>query len=219
MPPHETTRRRAIAREFGKRALDVAISVLAIVLLAPVLMMVSIAIRLDSPGPAVFRQRRIGRDEKPFNCFKFRTLRHNAHDSIHREAIRRLWAKEPLSDDPDAPYKLTDDSRITRVGRRLRRTSLDELPQLVNVLRGEMSIVGPRPAIPYELEYFRDWHHKRHVVRPGMTGIWQVRGRGRLGPDVMLEMDVEYAMNWTLWIDLKLIALTFPAVLRRRGAR
>src|SRR5437899_10746519 len=166
LPSHEATRRKATPREFGKRALDVAISVLAIVVLAPVFMVVWIAIHLDSPGPAVFRQRRIGRDEKPFTCFKFRTLRHNADENVHREAIRRFWANETLSDDPDAPYKLTDDSRVTRVGRWLRRTSLDELPQLFNVLRGEMSIVGPRPAISYELEYFRDWHHKRHIVKP-----------------------------------------------------
>ncbi|HEX3161614.1 MAG TPA: sugar transferase [Pseudolabrys sp.] len=219
MLSHEATRAKAISREFGKRALDVAISVLAIVVLAPVFMVVWIAIHLDSPGPAVFRQRRIGRDEKPFNCFKFRTLRHNADENVHREAIRRAWAKEPLSNDPDAPYKLTDDPRVTRVGGWLRRTSLDELPQLLNVLRGEMSIVGPRPAIPYELEHFLDWHHKRHIVKPGITGICQVRGRGRVCPEVMLEMDVEYAMNWTLWTDLKLIALTFPAVLRGRGAR
>jgi lipopolysaccharide/colanic/teichoic acid biosynthesis glycosyltransferase len=151
---HEAARRKANPREFVKRALDVAISVLAIVVLTPVFMVVWIAIHLDSPGPAVFRQRRIGRDEKPFTCFKFRTLRHNADENVHREAIRRVWANEPLSDDPDAPYKLTDDSRVTRVGRWLRRSSLDELPQLFNVLRGEMSIVGPRPAIPYELEHF-----------------------------------------------------------------
>lgn len=219
MPSHEATRRRALPREFGKRTLDVSISVLAIVLLAPVFMLVWIAIHLDSPGPAVFRQCRIGRDERPFNCFKFRTLRHRSDENVHRDAIRRAWAKEPLSNDPDAPYKLTDDARVTRVGRWLRRTSLDELPQLLNVLRGEMSIVGPRPAIPYELEHFRDWHHKRHIVKPGITGICQVRGRGRLCPEVMLEMDVEYAMNWTLWTDLKLIALTFPAVLWGRGAR
>ncbi|WGR70586.1 MULTISPECIES: sugar transferase [unclassified Bradyrhizobium] len=219
MRSHEAKRRRAIPQEFGKRALDVVISVLAIVVLAPLFPVVWIAIRLDSPGPAVFRQRRIGRDEKPFNCFKFRTLCHKADENVHREAIRRAWAKESISNDPGAPYKLTDDPRVTRVGRWLRRTSLDELPQLLNVLTGEMSIVGPRPAIPYELEYFRGWHHKRHIVKPGITGVCQVRGRGRLCPEVMLEMDVEYAMNWTLWTDLKLIALTFPAVLRGRGAR
>ena len=210
---------KASPREFVKRVLDIAVSVSAILLLSPFLVAVWVAIRLDSPGPAFFCQRRVGRYEKPFNCFKFRTLRHKADDSIHRDAIRRVWAKEVLSNDPDAPYKLTDDPRVTRVGRLLRRTSVDELPQLLNVLRGEMSIVGPRPAIPYELEYFRDWHHRRHIVKPGITGLCQVRGRGRLGPDAMLEMDVEYAMNWTLWTDLKLIALTVPAVLRGHGAR
>jgi len=219
LPSHDAKPRKAVLREFGKRALDVAISVPAILVLTPVFIVVWIAIHLESTGPAVFRQRRIGRGEKPFNCFKFRTLRHNADQNVHREAIRRAWAKEPLSKDPDAPYKLTDDPRVTRVGAVLRRTSLDELPQLLNVLRGEMSIVGPRPAIPYELEHFQDWHHRRHIVKPGITGICQVRGRGRVCPEVMLEMDVEYAMNWTLWTDLKLIALTFPAVLRGRGAR
>ncbi len=215
----EALRWKASPREFVKRALDIAVSVTGILLLAPFLAVVWVAVRLDSPGPAIFCQRRVGRDEKPFNCFKFRTLRHNADENVHRDAIRRAWAKEALSNDPDAPYKLTDDPRVTRVGRLLRRTSVDELPQLLNVLRGEMSIVGPRPAIPYELAYFRDWHHQRHIVKPGITGLCQVRGRGRLCPDAMLEMDVEYAMNWTLWTDLKLIALTFPAVLRGRGAR
>ncbi|UFX42788.1 sugar transferase [Bradyrhizobium sp. 41S5] len=215
----EALRWKASPREFVKRVLDIAVSVTAILLLAPFLVAVWVAIRLDSPGPAIFCQRRVGRDEKPFNCFKFRTLRHKADENVHRDAIRRVWAKEVLSNDPDAPYKLTDDPRVTRVGRVLRRTSVDELPQLFNVLRGEMSIVGPRPAIPYELEYFRDWHHQRHIVKPGITGLCQVRGRGRLGPDAMLEMDVEYAMNWTLWTDLKLIALTVPAVLRGHGAR
>jgi lipopolysaccharide/colanic/teichoic acid biosynthesis glycosyltransferase len=219
LPSHEATRRWALSQEFGKRLLDIAISILGLAVAGPVFAVVWIAIHLDSTGPAVFRQRRIGRDEKPFNCFKFRTLYHNADENVHRDAIRRAWAKEPLSSDPNAPYKMTDDPRVTPVGRLLRRTSLDELPQLVNVLRGEMSIVGPRPAIPYELEYFRDWHHKRHIVKPGITGICQVRGRGRLCPEVMLEMDVEYAMTWTLWTDLRLIALTFPAVLWGSGAR
>ena len=219
MLSHEATRLKAIRREFGKRALDITISALAIVVLAPIFMVVWTAIHLDSPGPAVFCQRRIGRDEKLFNCFKFRTLYHQADENVHREAIRRLWANEPLSDDPDAPCKMREDARVTRVGRWLRRTSLDELPQFLNILRGEMSTVGPRPAIPYELEHFRDWHHKRHIVRPGITGMCQVHGRGRLHPEVMLKMDVDYAMNWTLWTDLKLIALTFPAVLWGRGAR
>ena len=132
----EALRWKASPREFVKRALDIAVSVTGILLLAPFLAVVWVAVRLDSPGPAIFCQRRVGRDEKPFNCFKFRTLRHNADENVHRDAIRRAWAKEALSNDPDAPYKLTDDPRVTRVGRLLRRTSVDELPQLLNVLRG-----------------------------------------------------------------------------------
>jgi lipopolysaccharide/colanic/teichoic acid biosynthesis glycosyltransferase len=195
------------------------ISTLALIFLAPVLLCLWMAIRLDSPGPAVFRQRRIGRGEKPFICFKFRTMHDNVDEDLHRDAIRRLWTGERISNDPDIPYKIADDPRTTRVGRWLRRTSLDELPQLVNVLRGEMSLVGPRPAIPYELQYFGDCRQKRHDVKPGITGVWQVRGRGRLDPGAMLALDVEYAMTWSIWTDLKLILLTIPVVLMRRGAR
>jgi lipopolysaccharide/colanic/teichoic acid biosynthesis glycosyltransferase len=140
-------------------------------------------------------------------------------DQTHRRAIQRMWAGERISDDPKAEFKLTNDARVTSVGRWLRRTSLDELPQLINVLRGEMSIVGPRPAIPYEIDYFQEWHHERHLVNPGITGLWQVRGRGRVGPMEMLRLDVEYVRTWTLWTDLKLIVLTIPAMLRALGAR
>jgi lipopolysaccharide/colanic/teichoic acid biosynthesis glycosyltransferase len=206
-------------KEIGKRLLDLIISTLALIVLAPVLLCLWTAIRLDSPGPAVFRQRRVGRGEKPFICFKFRTMRDRADEHPHREAMRWLWAGERISNDPDIPYKIADDPRTTRVGRWLRQTSLDELPQLVNVLRGEMSLVGPRPAIPYELQYFGDYRQRRHDVKPGITGVWQVRGRGRLDPPAMLALDVEYAMTWSIWTDLKLIVLTIPAVLMRHGAR
>jgi lipopolysaccharide/colanic/teichoic acid biosynthesis glycosyltransferase len=215
----ESQRPKQRPRKICKRALDLIISTLALIVLAPLLLCLWTAIRLDSPGPAVFRQRRIGRGEKPFICFKFRTMHHKADEDLHREAIRRLWTGERISNDPNVPYKIADDPRTTRVGRWLRRTSLDELPQLVNVLRGEMSLVGPRPAIPYELQYFGICREKRHDVKPGITGVWQVRGRGRLDPAAMLAVDVEYAMTWSIWTDLKLIALTIPAVLMRHGAR
>jgi lipopolysaccharide/colanic/teichoic acid biosynthesis glycosyltransferase len=219
--PKEAARPRGDLRiqHFGKRMLDIIVSALGIILLVPVFIILSLAIRLNSPGPAIFRQRRVGRNEKPFTCFKFRTLYHNASEEAHRQAIRRLWAGEHLSADPNSPYKLTNDLRVTHVGHWLRRTSLDELPQLFNVLRGEMSIVGPRPAIPYELEYFQEWHHERHRVKPGITGLWQVRGRGRLEPNDMLELDVQYARTWSVWTDLKLIVLTIPSVVRGAGAR
>jgi lipopolysaccharide/colanic/teichoic acid biosynthesis glycosyltransferase len=205
-------------QQFGKRTLDIIVSVLGLILVAPIFIILWVAIRLDSPGPAIFRQQRVGRNEKLFTCLKFRTLYHNVSEEVHRQAIRRLWAGARLSDDPNIPYKLTIDSRVTRVGRWLRRTSLDELPQFINVLRGEMSIVGPRPAIPYELEYFQEWHHERHNVKPGITGAWQARGRGRLNLEEMLELDVNYARTWSVWEDLKLIALTIPSVVRGRGA-
>jgi lipopolysaccharide/colanic/teichoic acid biosynthesis glycosyltransferase len=214
-----SSRPRQRPREIGKRALDLIISTLALIVLAPLLLCLWAAIRLDSPGPAVFRQRRVGRDEKLFICFKFRTMHDRADEHLHREAIRRLWTGERISNDANVPYKIADDPRTTRVGRWLRRTSLDELPQLLNVLRGEMSLVGPRPAIPYELQYFGDCRQKRHDVKPGITGVWQVRGRGRLAPAAMLALDVEYAMTWSVWTDLKLLVLTIPVVLMRHGAR
>jgi lipopolysaccharide/colanic/teichoic acid biosynthesis glycosyltransferase len=206
-------------QQFAKRTLDIIISALGIILLAPLFIILWLAIRLDSPGPAIFQQRRVGRSEKLFTCLKFRTLYHNATEEVHRQALRRLRAGERLSDDPKSPYKQTNDSRVTRFGHWLRRTSLDELPQLINVLRGEMSIVGPRPAIPYELEYYQEWHHERHDVKPGITGPWQVVGRGRLKLEEMLELDVEYVKTWSIWTDLKLIALTIPSVVRGDGAR
>jgi lipopolysaccharide/colanic/teichoic acid biosynthesis glycosyltransferase len=202
-----------------KRLLDIVISVVAIILLAPVFAALWLAVRLETPGPAIFRQQRVGQHGEVFTCLKFRTMFYNADENVHREAIQRLCAGERLSDDPGSPYKMAGDPRVTRVGRWLRWTSLDELPQLINVLRGEMSIVGPRPAIPYELEHFQAWHYERHKVKPGITGLWQVRGRGCMNLEGMLKLDVEYARTWTVWTDLKLIALTVPSVLKARGAR
>jgi lipopolysaccharide/colanic/teichoic acid biosynthesis glycosyltransferase len=201
-------------QQFAKRTLDIIIGTLGIMLLLPVFAVLSLVIRLDSPGPAIFRQRRVGQYEKLFTCLKFRTLYHNANEEVHRQAIRRLWAGERLSEDPNSPYKLTNDARV---GHWLRRTSLDELPQLLNVLRGEMSIVGPRPVIPYELEHFQEWHHERHNVKPGITGAWQVGGRGRLNLEEMLELDIEYVRTWSVWTDLKLIVLTIPSIVRGSG--
>jgi lipopolysaccharide/colanic/teichoic acid biosynthesis glycosyltransferase len=213
------TRARVQPKLVAKRLLDVIVSVVALVTFAPVFAGLWLTIKLDSPGPVIFRQWRVGKDGKVFLCLKFRTMVHKADESAHRDAISRMWDGQHLSDDVNAAYKLTMDIRITRAGRWIRRMSLDELPQLINVLRGEMSVVGPRPAIPYELEHFQAWHHERHKVKPGPTGLWQVRGRGRVGPDEMLGMDVEYARTWTIWTDLWLMLLTLPAVLKARGAR
>ncbi|WP_406857086.1 sugar transferase [Alsobacter sp. KACC 23698] len=202
----------------AKRLLDVVVSCIAIAVLAPVMAGLWVLIRIDSPGPALFRQKRVGKDGRLFVLYKFRTMTHGADEAIHRSAIRRFLRNERLSSDPGAPFKLNDDPRLTRMGPWIRRTSLDETPQFFNVLFGDMSLVGPRPAIPYELEHFEAWHHARHAVKPGITGIWQVYGRGRVSCDEMMRMDVEYARTWTILSDLKLIALTAPAVLRGNGA-
>jgi lipopolysaccharide/colanic/teichoic acid biosynthesis glycosyltransferase len=217
--PHTGTAPVIEAQAGIKRAIDVVVSGMALFLLAPLLGLIGLLIRLDSPGPALFRQERVGQDETRFTCYKFRTMYQDADPNVHRLAIQRFAAGQMLSDDPDAPYKLTNDNRVTHTGKFLRRTSLDELPQLLNVFRGEMSLVGPRPAIPYELETYRDWQHLRHRVKPGLTGLWQVYGRGRVGFEEMMALDVEYAISWTVWLDIKLIALTVPAMLAQRGAR
>jgi lipopolysaccharide/colanic/teichoic acid biosynthesis glycosyltransferase len=205
-------------QEIGKRATDITLCMIAIIFLAPLFPLVWLAIRFDSPGPVIFQQQRVGRNNELFTCFKFRTMCHNADQSVHQKAIERLWAGELLSDDPNCAYKMVNDPRVTRVGHWLRKTSIDELPQLFNVLRGEMSLVGPRPAIPYELAYFKEWHHERQSVKPGITGLWQVYGRGCMSLDDMLKLDVEYARTWTVWTDLKLIVLTVPSVIMARGA-
>lgn len=202
----------------AKRGLDVLVSLIGLALLSPLFAAIAVLIRLDSPGAALFRQLRVGKDGRLFTCFKFRSMYQDADDRIHREAIRRLAAGQSLNAQGKIRGKLIADPRVTRVGRVLRRTSLDELPQLINVLRGEMSLVGPRPAIPYELEHYQSWQHQRYLVKPGLTGPWQVYGRGRTGLLEMLEMDVAYATNWSLSYDLKLIVLTIPAVLTGGGA-
>ncbi|HEU4793356.1 MAG TPA: sugar transferase [Nitrolancea sp.] len=202
-----------------KRLIDVLISGAALLLLSPLLVLIGLLIRLDSSGPALFRQERVGQDETRFTCFKFRTMYQDADPNVHRLAFQRFAAGQILSDDPDAPYKLAKDNRVTHTGELLRRTSLDELPQLLNVFLGEMSLVGPRPAIPYELETYQEWQHLRHQVKPGLTGLWQVYGRGRVGFEEMMALDVEYATTWSVWLDVKLIALTVPAMLEQRGAR
>lgn len=205
--------------DFSKRVLDLSLSTLALLVLAPIFAILILLIRLDSSGPVFFRQQRVGKDGKLFTCLKFRTMYHNADQSVHREAIKRFANGEALSDDANARFKLLNDRRITRMGSLLRRTSLDELPQLFNVLFGDMSLVGPRPAIPYELDFYKDWYHNRHNVKPGITGLWQVYGRSRVDFDEMMRLDVEYAAKPSFWLDVKLILFTVPAMILQRGAR
>lgn len=201
---------------FAKRTLDIALAASALLVLLPLLLTIAVAVRLGSRGPALFRQERIGRTGSPFVMLKFRTMRVGCDDALHRAYIDRLLAGE--AEQAHGLYKLEDDPRITRVGALLRRTSLDELPQLINVLLGHMSLVGPRPALPYEVAQFPDWASSRFLVRPGLTGLWQVSGRNRLTMTDGLRLDVEYVARHRLLLDLGILLRTVPAVLAG-GAR
>lgn len=195
-----------------KRAVDVAATVLLLILLAPLLLLVAVAIRLDTPGPALFRQRRVGRHGREFTVLKFRSMAAGSLPDLHREYIEKLARAKPGPSGGEL-RKLTQDPRVTRIGALLRRTSIDELPQLLNVLAGQMSLVGPRPAVAYELVHYEPHHFERFQVRPGITGLWQVSGRGRLGLREMLDLDVEYARTHSSTLDLKVLAKTPAAVL------
>jgi lipopolysaccharide/colanic/teichoic acid biosynthesis glycosyltransferase len=201
-----------------KRSIDIVGSTLALLLSAPIFLVVAIAIKTTSKGSVLFRQRRIGRYGEPFVFLKFRTMHEENDSSIHQEYVKQLIAgraqQNSSSRDGQPVYKLTSDSRITRVGRFLRNTSLDEVPQLFNVLTGEMSLVGPRPPIPYEIENYELWHRRRFLeVKPGMTGLWQVSGRSRIKFDDMVRLDLLYARTWSPWQDLKILFRTPFAVL------
>lgn len=198
------------------------ISLCTLILTFPIWLAVSIAIKLNSPGPVLFRQERVGMDGRVFLCYKFRTMAADADDQLHREMYsKNITGAIDAVDEAEGPVygKVPDDPRITGIGRYLRRTSLDELPQFLNVLLGEMSIVGPRPPIPYEVEEYDLWHRKRLDMKPGITGLWQVSGRNRLTFEEMVKVDLYYIENWSLLLDLKIILLTLPAVLRGDGAR
>ncbi|MCA1589940.1 MAG: sugar transferase, partial [Acidobacteria bacterium] len=208
---------------FIKRASDIVLSLAAIFILWPLLLIIAVLIKRDSRGPVIFRQERVGMDGRIFLCYKFRTMFADADDRLHRDAYRKNieGSLEANAGNPSRPVfgKVRDDDRVTRIGRRLRRSSLDELPQVFNVLRGDMSIVGPRPPIAYEVKEYDLWHRKRLDMKPGLTGLWQVSGRNRLTFEEMVRVDLFYIENWSLWLDLKIILLTLPAVWRGDGAR
>ncbi len=208
---------------FVKRLSDILISTVAILLLSPVWLIISILIKLDSKGAVFFRQERVGMDGRIFLCYKFRTMAADSDDLLHREAYQKNIGgdSDANAGNADNPVfgKVKDDPRVTRFGSRLRRSSFDELPQILNVLKGDMSIVGPRPPIAYEVEEYDIWHRKRLDMKPGITGLWQVSGRNRLTFDEMVKIDLFYIENWSLWLDLKIILLTLPAILRGDGAR
>jgi lipopolysaccharide/colanic/teichoic acid biosynthesis glycosyltransferase len=203
----------SIAQRSGrwKRTLDLVVGTAATVTLLPLIACLAAIIRLDSPGPVFFRQERLGRDGIPFRMWKFRSMYHGSDEGRHRAAASAWFAAQPTADG----YKTLADPRITRAGRFLRRTSLDELPQLFNVVRGEMSLVGPRPGIAYELNHYLTWYFERQRVKPGMTGLWQISGRDRVSAQEMMALDVRYVREHTLWLDFKILALTLPALMGR----
>jgi exopolysaccharide biosynthesis polyprenyl glycosylphosphotransferase len=205
------------AARVAKRSFDIFVASSALILFSPLWLVIALLIKLDSKGAVFYRQERVGMDGRVFLCLKFRTMRADADDAAHREYQRKLIAGQPdtnLGDDERPVYKLRDDPRVTRTGRVLRRLSLDEFPQLLNVLRGDMSLVGPRPPIPYEVEAYETWHRKRLDMKPGVTGLWQVSGRNRLSFDEMVRLDLFYIENWSLLLDLKIILRTLPVMLR-----
>lgn len=210
------------AERFIKRSFDIVIALLSLAVLLPAWVIIAIAIRFDSKGPVLFRQERVGMDGRVFLCYKFRTMFADANENVHREAYRKNIAgdDEANSGDDENPIfgKVPNDPRITRIGKLLRRSSIDEIPQLLNVLKGDMSIVGPRPPIPYEVSDYDLSHRKRLDMKPGITGLWQVSGRNRMTFDQMVRADLYYIENWSLWFDFKIILLTLPAVFRGDGA-
>lgn len=204
-----------------KRGIDVVGSCALLLLFSPFLLAIALAIKLTSKGSIIFKQERLGQFGSPFTCFKFRTMRMNNDPRIHFEYINSfIGGKNPKGNGSGRTiYKITDDPRITAVGKFLRRISFDEFPQFWNVLRGEMSLVGPRPPLPYEFDVYDYWHRRRvYESKPGVTGLWQVSGRSRVCFDEMVRMDLRYCREWSLWLDLKILLATPRAVLTGSGA-
>ena len=202
----------------AKRVIDVLVSGVSLVVLSPVFAVIAIAIKATSDGPVLFKQERIGRNEKPFQLYKFRTMEVNNSDAEHRAFVTAQIQGSPTAGTADGAFKL-DDPRVTKVGGFLRRFSIDELPQLANVFNGTMSLVGPRPSLQWEIELYQDDHRRRAAAVPGCSGLWQVSGRNRLSTNEMLDLDLEYVDNWTLKRDLMILLRTLPAVIRGDGAR
>jgi lipopolysaccharide/colanic/teichoic acid biosynthesis glycosyltransferase len=206
-----------------KRAMDIAGSGLMLTCCTPLFLLIALAIKASSKGPVLFRQQRVGQHGRQFTFLKFRSMHANNDPGVHKEHALKLiageWEGERSTGKSEGVYKLRNDARVTRVGKLLRKTSLDELPQLLNVLKGEMSLVGPRPPIPYELAAYQTWHRRRVLeVKPGITGLWQVTGRSRVKFDDMVRLDLRYAASWSPWLDAKILLLTPLAVIKGTGA-
>ena len=207
----------------AKRAIDILYSALFLILFSPLIGAIALVIKLTSRGPVLFRQERLGLYGIPFTCLKFRTMYTDCDPKIHQDYVKQfIGGKTESGGQPasaPAVYKIKDDPRVTPVGRFLRKTSLDECPQFWNVLKGEMSLVGPRPALSYEFKAYDVWHRRRVLeVKPGITGLWQISGRSRMRFEEMVRLDLKYSKSWSLWLDLKILAATPLAVCSGEGA-
>jgi len=211
--------KRSRSQRFIKRSVDVLVSVFVIVAGFPFFLAIAIFIKLTSRGPVFFKQERIGENGRPFILLKLRTMRTDTDDSRHKEFCKQ-FIEGKLEDgerEEDQVYKIVDDPRITGIGRFLRKSSLDELPQFINILRGEMTLVGPRPPLRYEYEYYDNWHKLRLKVRPGLTGLWQVSGRSSVSFQEMVMLDLYYIENWSMMMDIKIVLKTIPVMLKGSG--
>ena len=217
---HRST--EVLVRASLKRAVDIAASALLLLLLSPIFLLIAVFVKLKSPGPVFFRQPRVGEHGRSFTMLKFRTMRVNADNAIHKEFVSQLINRSSLTSGDSAKettFKIVNDPRVTSIGRLLRKTSLDELPQLWNVLRGDMSLVGPRPPLAYEVQQYKPWHYRRVLeAKPGITGLWQVNGRSRTTFDDMVRLDLRYAKNPSAWADIKILLATPRAVISGKGA-
>lgn len=206
-----------------KRGLDILGSLVGLILFSPIMLAIAIAIKMTSPGPVIFKQPRFGKKGARFEFYKFRSMYWNTDDRIHREYVTNLikgdLEKVNQRDKGTPLFKMVSDPRVTSVGKIIRKTSMDELPQFFNVLMGEMSLVGPRPPLSYEIQKYEAWHLRRILeVKPGITGLWQVEGRSTTSFDDMVRLDLRYAQNWSLWLDIKILLRTVKAVLIPKGA-
>lgn len=196
--------------KYAKIVVDMVGALFGIVILSPLSLLIALAIKLDDGGPILFKQIRVGKNGKTFVFYKFRTMNVEAEDQ--KKALKHL-------NDMSGPvFKISNDPRVTRIGRFLRRTSMDELPQFYNVLKGDMSLVGPRPPLPSEVEQYDAWQCRRLCIKPGITCLWQVNGRNNIDFDKWVKLDLEYIDNWSLWLDFKIITKTIPAILKGDGA-
>lgn len=212
-------KRRIISYDSIKYALDALMTLPLLIALSPLLALVAIAIKINSPGPVFYRADAIGKNGQPFKMFKFRSMRMNNDNQIHKQFVTKLIKGEIGKDkNDDKPLKITDDPRVTAVGKLIRKYSIDELPQLFNVLLGQMSLIGPRPCLPYEFDVYQDWYKKRAAIRPGITGLWQVAGRSEVSFEEMILLDLFYVYNRNLWVDFKILIETVFVVLNKKGA-